>query len=295
MHKNRIDYTLPQYQRILRSRRKRIAVALYSMKDNKIHLSNPAPVTPYLPEGRGKYYAKLYKKSKSLRSDKKYSFVTLTYRTCNETAVQICKHIKQDIDKFFKRLTYHKKKAEYFYIIELTKKGFPHIHLIFDRFIAKQAIYKSWHDVTGAQCIRVKHLDHKSAIGYCIKYLTNSKKMPESYWSFIFSNISRLWSSSRHFFNKPEQLLKDYLHLATFSNSNYSLSKWFYVCISNEFNIEMEETNFRDLCMSAISNNCIINYSEFNPWFKSIDYMMNPPKRLDYICIAPGEFIVFPN
>jgi len=268
VHQNRLIYSYESYKALLRKRRKKIAVACLCLKSSAVTFSCPAPVTPFLPEGRGKYFSRLYKKSKTVKKNKHFSFATLTYQTSDVTNSQLCSHLKKDLDKFFKRLRNHNKIKEYFYVIELTKRGFVHIHVIFQGFVAKQAIFASWNPITNATCVRIRHIGYKDAIWYCIKYLTKSKKMSEKYWAIMFKSVDRLWSSSRNFFHMEEEEISDYLHLGTFTNSNHALTKFFNIAIANDYKTGLDKTMFDSLMRRAINNNNIVNLPDINIFYK---------------------------
>lgn len=200
MHSNRLIYTLPEYQAKLRRNYKKLGLFLEEYETHKIFIFRPVPKTPWLPEGRKKYFGKLFSRFENLPFCKKYSFATLTYSATNYTPVSCARRIKHDIDLFFKRLGYHHREFEYFYVIELTDKFMPHIHIIFNSFIPKSKIKASWFAVSGNFITHIKHLPQKQAFYYCVKYLADSKKQGEDKWSFLFSHIDRLWSCSRGFF-----------------------------------------------------------------------------------------------
>lgn len=204
MHANRILYSLPEYQGILRNRSLNLGIVCENTATGNFLIFHPIPATPWLPEGRKKYFRKLYARAKRLNPNKKFSFCTLTYSSRRYTPEQAAKRVKHDLDKFFKRLNYRKSKPQYFYVIELTEKKMVHIHLIFDRFVHKRKIFKSWFKVTGSTAIKIKALAYKNAINYMLKYLTKAKKMPENYFEFLFKNIDRLWTASRQFFAKED-------------------------------------------------------------------------------------------
>jgi len=200
MHKNRSLYTLPQYQKIIRGRYHRLGLVVENTDNHTYKIFRPIPATPWIPEGRRKYFRKIRSRLDSVNDNNHFTFCTLTYSTKLFTNTDAATRVKSDIDKFFKRLYYRKTKPQYFYVIELTDNFMVHIHLIFDRYIHKSKLFKSWHEITGSLCIKIKHLPTDQAFYYCTKYLSNALKQNEGKWSFIFSHIDRIWSSSRKFF-----------------------------------------------------------------------------------------------
>ena len=205
MHRNRIIYDYPEYQAKLRRGYTTLGLVLRNSDSGNICVFRPVPATPFLPEGRQKYFYKLKKRSENLNYNKKYSFATLTYSSGNYTPAQAAGRLKHDIDLFFKRLNYRKSKPEYFYVIELTDKLMPHIHIIFAGYVHKKKIFKSWFKVTGCTAVKIKSLPQQTAIHYCLKYLSNAKKQSEEKWAFIFRYVDRIWTCSRRFFGKNDQ------------------------------------------------------------------------------------------
>jgi len=202
MHQNRSLYSLPEYQKIIRGRYHKLGLICENTKEGTFKIFRPIPATPWIPEGRKKYFRKIRSRLDGVYSNNHYTFATLTYSHRFHDPVSASLRIKSDIDKFFKRLDYRKSRPEYFYVIELTDKFMPHVHLIFDRFVHKKKLFKSWNKVTNSICVKIKYLPGKQAFYYCTKYLSSSLKQNDDKWGFIFSHIDRLWSSSRKFFSR---------------------------------------------------------------------------------------------
>jgi len=227
MHSNRSTYTLSEYQAKLRRNYLHLGVVLEKTDKGTFSIFRPIPATPWLPEGRKKYFRKLQSQIKNTNIKTKYTFCTLTYSTRFHDPVGAASRIKRDLDLFFKRLSYRKSKPEYFYVIELTDQMMVHVHLVFDRFVHKKKIFTSWNRITNSICTKIKYLPGQHAMYYCAKYLTKAHKQPHGKWSFLFKNVDRLWTSSRHFFADPEQLQKNYNFLFMLWNKNGILDEYF--------------------------------------------------------------------
>lgn len=199
MHRNRLIYTLPEYQKKIRCNYKKLGLFLERNEDHKIFIFRPVPCSPWLPESRKKYFNKIRNRIQAIPGNHKYTFATLTYSARNNSPVSACKRIKHDIDLFFKRMGYHHRKVQYFYIIELTKQFMPHIHIVFDQYIPWKKIRSSWYNTTGNVVTDIRQKSKQNAFHHCLKYLTKMKNQDESSWSFIFSHIDRIWSASRGF------------------------------------------------------------------------------------------------
>ena len=238
MHRNRLLYTLPEYQQKLRNNYKKCGLFLERNEDHKIFIFRPIPNCPWLPESRKKYFNKIRNRIQNIPGTHKFTFATLTYSASNYSPVGACKTIKHDIDLFFKRMGYHHRKVQYFYIIELTKQYMPHIHIVFDQFIPWKKIRSSWFHVTGNVVTDVRQKSQGEAFHHCLKYLTKMKKMGQAEWSFIFSHVDRIWSASRGFLAAASSRTGKYTFLFSVWDPDGFLGKGFENCetdlISNE-------------------------------------------------------------
>jgi len=288
MHWNRMLYTLPEYQEKLRNGYHKLGLLCQNKKDSKIYIFRPVPSTAWLPEGRKKYFAKLYNRSKNLTYNKKYSFCTLTYSTRLYTSVQAAHRVKADIDKFFKRLNYRKSKPEYFYVIELTKKYMVHVHIIFQGYVHRKKIFKSWFKTTGCIAVKIQHIPFQKALFYCLKYLRKSKKQDESKWGFLFSHVSRLWTCSRKFFEPIISKDSEWFVHAFFRDPGVFTYPFFEKYMEESKSRELTKCEFHNLLHTLIFSDDLFlrNNSE--------DFPSHNPRRLstgkpiDYITSKSG-------
>jgi len=265
MHTNRSLYSLTEYQSKLRRNYLNLGVVIEKTNKGTFSIFRPVPATPWLPEGRKKYFRKLQSKIKATDIKNKYTFCTLTYSTRFHDPTSCARRVKRDLDLFFKRLSYRKSKPEYFYVIELTDKMMTHVHLVFDRFVHKKKIFTSWNKITNSICTKIKYLPGQHAMYYCAKYLTSTNKQPHGKWAFLFKNIDRLWSSSRKFFADPEQLEKNYRFLFMLWNKNEILSEYFpnKEILSNQG--DLQENDVGLLEHDAVETDCIIDNKKAGP------------------------------
>lgn len=204
MHENRKNYDLFSYQKKIRNNARKLGIVLETSLSGSFYIFHPIPSCPWLPETRKKYYGKLRKRAQNIPNHKQYTFCTLTYSTRFYTAEKVAQRLKSDIDKFFKRLNYRKIKPEYFYVIELTKQDYCHIHLIFDRYVYWKKIKASWFGVTGSNVIKISAINSKNVFYYITKYTTDSQKQTEKQFAFLFKNVDRLYTFSRNFCIKSD-------------------------------------------------------------------------------------------
>jgi len=86
---------------------------------------------------------------------------------------------------------------EYFAIWESTKRGWPHVHIIFrGPFLPQQWVSQQWYDLTGAPIVDVRFLHSPSDVtSYIASYLAKEPSAPKGF---------KRYRSSRHFFkNRP--------------------------------------------------------------------------------------------
>ena len=248
MHQNRLIYTLPEYQNKLRSGYMRLGVFMQRIEDKKVYCFRPIPATPWLPEGRKKYFKRLQRKLKQIDTKHKYTFGTLTYNPAKYTNIEVSKRIKNDLKLFFKRLGYYHRKFQYFYVIELTDNYMPHVHIIFDKYIPHIKMKNSWRAVTGSSIVHIKHIPTQQAFWYCVKYLNDCKKQSTGKWSFIFSHIDRVWSSSRKFFAVAESINKKYKFLFIAFDPRRTFDEFY---INPEEDTMSDEINMNDAILIA--------------------------------------------
>lgn len=261
MHQNRSRYTLPEYQKIIRGRYHKLGLVCENTQTGNYKIFRPVPSTPWIPEGRRKYYRKIRSRLDGVSNNRHYSFATLTYSSRFHTPVTAARRVKHDLDLFFKRLNYRNSKPEYFYVIELTDNFMVHVHLIFDRYVHKKKIFKSWNKITNSICIKIKHLPAQQAFYYCTKYLSNALKQNDDKWGFIFSHIDRIWSSSRNFFNKIDPSGGFFKFCFLLWNKNHYLEQYFPDHKSEINGVDLSELDFELLNLDSQKLDCQIRTS----------------------------------
>ncbi len=248
MHQNRLIYTLPEYQSKLRCNYKKLGLFLKNNETHKIYIFRPIPNCPWLPESRKKYFKKLRNKLETIHKNKHYTFGTLTYSARFYDGESASRQIKHDLDLFFKRLGYHHRKVQYFYVLEMTDNLLPHVHIMFDRFVPWQKLKESWRQVTGNTVTNIRDMPAKDAFWYMCKYLTNAKKQPSYKWNFIFENIDRLWTCSRGFFIATESKSGKYTFLFSIFDPRFATENYF---ADYENDLMSNEVNYHDAVVIA--------------------------------------------
>lgn len=81
---------------------------------------------------------------------------------------------------------------QFILVMELTKQGIPHFHVILDRYIPVNVVRRAWVAAGGGRVIKIEKIIHgpKSALRYLSKYITKS-------FSGMDVKGVRRWSYSR--------------------------------------------------------------------------------------------------
>jgi len=208
MHKNRINNSYKEYQEILLDRWQ--TTLFWFAKKNRQHydlyFAKPTPRVPWLPgKPREKYYKRLFcRLNTQLKSGNfHYTFCTLTYHTSKWSQQSCFSLLKIHLKEFIRRLKKRYPNIQYFWVIELTKRLYPHIHIIFNQFVHWTVIRAIWYVVTKSYITDIRSIPSGNLAGYIAKYLNSQKKSNEAQWGTIFKNVSRLIGNSRNFFDSP--------------------------------------------------------------------------------------------
>jgi len=121
--------------------------------------------------------------------------LTLTLPTdTTTTAIQKLDQLNANFRTLMKRLrrAYPHSTLRYVKVVELTKKGTPHLHVVLESEYIPQALVSTlWHEISGARVVDIRAIRRKNGSGkYLAKYLT---KWPD------FLHNRRRWSASPGF------------------------------------------------------------------------------------------------
>ena len=152
MHSNR-SMNYEAYQDILLYRWNTQLIWLGSKNADglqSLYFARPTPRVIWLPgKPRQKYFKRLYARlygTIKLSSDK-YTFGTLTYHTEKWSRDGAALFLPEHLKEFFRRLRKKCKNLQYFWVVELTKLGYPHVHLIFNQYVHHVIIRAIWYAV----------------------------------------------------------------------------------------------------------------------------------------------------
>lgn len=101
---------------------------------------------------------------------------------------------------FLKRIRRRIKKFRYFRMIELTKAGIPHFHILLDCYIPHWWISEIFPDCGGGEVNWIKQVPAGHALGYVTKYVTKSTGENDDYQKFFYQSGMRCFSYSHKLF-----------------------------------------------------------------------------------------------
>jgi len=207
MHQNRIDYSYKQYQDKILDRWSSTLFWFARKNEAKydLYFAKPTPKLPWIPgKPRKKYYRRLFAKlhSQLKQSKIKYSFCTLTYSTRKYSQKYCFLLLKDHMRAFIRKLRKRYPTIQYYWVVELTRRLYPHVHIVFDQFVHWIVIRAIWYSVTKSYITDIRSIPSGNLSAYLSKYLTSQKKSSETQWGTIFKNIDRLYGCSKNFFSK---------------------------------------------------------------------------------------------
>jgi len=123
-------------------------------------------------------------------------FVTLTTKATSSGCPH-AEHVRATtrIPRLFKRMDGDRPKTEYFRVIELTKRGWPHYHFLTrGNYWDQEQLSREWKRLTGAFIVDVRKIKGKNLINYVTKYVVKG---------FPIEWARRRFSASRGFWRRP--------------------------------------------------------------------------------------------
>ena len=183
-------------------------------------LSNKVSLTPeymVVPSGCKSNYCERCRKQnlrilrhRLLSGMKHHSWrlVTLTFEQAGKTPEQLLRSLRATFNRFSKRLKRKYPKVIFIRTIEIHQTGFPHIHLVIDRYIPAAWIQKNWKDVGGGITdIRArkvtpngtKKFTHKDAACYLTEEIEKQSQDPHRLGAVFWKSGLRTVGTSRNF------------------------------------------------------------------------------------------------
>jgi hypothetical protein len=104
-------------------------------------------------------------------------------------------------DIFLKRIRRRFPKFKYFRIVELTKRGIPHFHIIINQYISQKWISKTFPECGGGKITWIRKVDAGRAFVYVTKYISKvAADADDNVARFFFLSGMRQYSSSRNIY-----------------------------------------------------------------------------------------------
>ena len=125
--------------------------------------------------------------------------ITLTVNpACHETPRAAYDHTRRALAELSKRIRKRTPEFEYLRVLELTRQGWPHYHLVARcNFISQSWLSTNWADLSGAKIVDVRQIKKgRRVFNYVMKYLLKQKYI---HWT------NRRCSVSRNFFPKEDE------------------------------------------------------------------------------------------
>lgn len=143
-----------------------------------------------------------------LRSGRLSSFWTLTVWTETCTAEESSRLITGWWDTLGKRLRKQYGKFSYIWLMEQTKQGYAHLHLLTSLDIEQTALSSDWRDIAGAWVVDVQPVHSDRAGDYVAKYCTQqAQQRLEPGYEHLKGR--RFYSTSRDVHMEPFRALGD--------------------------------------------------------------------------------------
>lgn len=132
---------------------------------------------------------------------KQLYLITLTLWTKIYSKKTAYDTINYNFNKFIQNLRRRGYKFEYFKVLELTKIGYPHLHIIVDTDIPTIIVKKVWKQYTTSwQVKNTKSISNYNAIFYLSKYMT--KNTTTDFNKFFYLTSKRRYAASKSFLLK---------------------------------------------------------------------------------------------
>lgn len=97
--------------------------------------------------------------------------LTLTVATGEWTEEESLFAIKSAWDVLLKRLRRRYPKLKFFLVFELTKRGYPHLHILLNQFIPHRWLSAAWGEIMRSPIVHIERTQDVGAVRYIMKYL----------------------------------------------------------------------------------------------------------------------------
>lgn len=189
---------------------------------------------------------KLIKRVQKNLSGKNIRFLTLTFDTKQYTPDDTYKLGSEYFHRFIKYLKYHNFKFQYFKVLEFTKSGLAHYHVLLDCYIPVSIIKNIWFQITGSYIVFIKKVRSvKKIISYILIYMTKVSDFVNN--QIFYLNRLRRYSYSRFFFLRKQiqkKIIDTSIFYSEYTNITEACANYLInICgIANPFSITILQT-----------------------------------------------------
>jgi hypothetical protein len=184
----------------------------------------------YCPRCRKNNLIKLRKALYSALKTHTWRLVTLTYPDHSRDLLTQLRSIYKQFHCFIRRVKRVYPNLAYVRTIEIHQRGYPHIHLIVDKYIPIAFLTKHWHDVGGglvdirrplSKQSRGKRVTYKQAARYLTEEIEKSSQDPHRLGPIFWQSRVKAVSSSRNLSLKSSN--KSYEFVGVYDNIDLAM------------------------------------------------------------------------
>jgi len=206
MHKNRLEYSLEEYQSKLRNSAKVFGMIFFRPDTSKAFFYKPKPKSIWVPEFQPEYLRIRKAKLRQALLSQKYAFYTLTYWTAKYTPEDCASVHKAHIKRFIRLLREKFGRVDFSYVVEVTENLYVHFHIFMNKEFSRNTIKKLWYRVSGSYIVDKVNLNNiKIIVNYVNKYVNKIAGDNIEKLRFMFDRIDRFFASSQGFFKNVKR------------------------------------------------------------------------------------------
>lgn len=166
-------------------------------------VESSAGVSPHISGDHRRLKRCYHRVISGLEKDSRCRFVTLTSSPESKNFVQ------QDLRRLIMRLRRKGVLTDYIRVVELTKSGFQHVHMIYrGRYIPQPALSNLWDEIHQAPIVDIRSIkaskSHiRGAAGELAKYMAKEGSRRYSWsWGWVYKGFVRTWTMAKSIFSR---------------------------------------------------------------------------------------------
>jgi predicted RNA-binding protein with RPS1 domain len=181
---------------------------------------------------------RLRNKIQSVFKNGRWRFLTLTLDRklySNEIAIQKMNYF---FNLFWKRFKDNNQRFSYFKIVEFTKNGMIHLHILINKYLKINEIRDVWRSITGSFMVWIVDIKNKGMLSlYLSKYLSKSSNKKHN--EYFYLNKTRRYSYSQQLDlpkDEPTGFHRTYILFNPDKNQNELIKLFLLYTLGIEFN-----------------------------------------------------------